>query len=310
MAPSRAVAVFSGFRPFRQTTSGADIAGVIGGAGPPLLCLHGYPQTHAMWHAVAPTLAEHFTVVAADLRGYGASSAPPTAPDHATYAKRAMALDMVETMRALGFDRFDVLAHDRGARVAHRLALDHPDVVRRMVLLDIAPTREMYRSTDEAFARAYWHWFLLIQPAPFPERLIGADPEAYWRHKCGSGSAGLTPFTPEALAAYLEAFTPETIRASCEDYRAAATIDLDHDDADGNRKIDTPLLALWGAHGVIERCFDALALWRQRAHDVRGRALAGGHYLAEEVPDAVLAEVLPFLAASGGRAMGAGARRG
>lgn len=294
--------MFEGFRPFRQATSGARIAGVVGGAGPPLLCLHGYPQTHVMWHAVAPALAERFTVVAADLRGYGASSAPASAPGHATYAKRAMALDMVETMGALGFERFDVLAHDRGARVAHRLALDHPQAVRRMAFLDVAPTREMYRSTDEAFARAYWHWFLLIQPAPFPERMIGADPEAYWRHKCGSGSAGMTPFTPEALAAYLEAFTPETIRASCEDYRAAATIDLDHDDADGDRKIDAPLLALWGTHGVIERCFDALALWRRRAHDVRGKALEGGHYLAEEIPDEVLGEVMPFLAAADDRA--------
>ena len=260
-----------------------------------MLLLHGYPQTHAMWHRVAPLLADRFTVVAADLRGYGASSKPPSVPDHANYSKRAMAADMLAVMRALGHERFDLCGHDRGGRVAHRLAADHPDAVRRLALLDIAPTREMYAGTTDGFARAYWHWFLLIQPAPFPEWMIGADPDAYWLKKCGSGSAGLTPFAPEALEQYVAAFRdPDTIRASCEDYRAAAGIDIAHDDADGDVRLPMPLLALWAKHGAIEAHFDCLALWRQRARDVRGHALPGGHYLAEELPDRVAAELTAF----------------
>jgi haloacetate dehalogenase len=287
--------MFPGFTPFRIATEGAEIAGVRGGAGPPLLLLHGYPQTHVMWHKTAPALARRFTVVAADLRGYGASSKPPTTADHAPYSKRAMAADMVEVMAALGHPRFMVAAHDRGARVAHRMAADRPEAVSRLAVLDIAPTREMYAGTTAAFAHAYWHWFFLTLPAPRPERLIGADPRAFWLEKCGAGSAGLAPFTPAALEAYLAAFTPETIHASCEDYRAAAGIDIAHDDADGDSRIAQPLLALWGAHGVIERCFDPLALWSRRAADVRGHALPGGHYLAEEVPQLVLDDLVPFL---------------
>ncbi len=265
-----------------------------GGAGPPLLLLHGYPQTHVMWHKLAPLLAPHFTLIAADLRGYGASGKPPTTADHAPYSKRAMALDMAEVMTALGHDRFAVAAHDRGARVAHRLAMDHPDRVTRLATLDIAPTREMYAQTTDAFARAYWHWFFLIQPAPFPENMIAADPKGYWLKKCGAGSAGLAPFTPAARDAYLAAFTGPVIHASCEDYRAGATIDIAHDDGDGDARLTMPLLALWGAHGVIERCFDPLALWRERAADVRGQSLPGGHYLAEEIPDIVASHLLPF----------------
>lgn len=289
--------MFDGFRPFNQTVDGIDIHGVLGGSGPPLLLLHGYPQTHVMWHKVAPLLRDHFTLVVADLRGYGGSSKPPSTPDHAPYSKRAMAADMVGLMEHLGFERFGVLAHDRGARVAHRLALDHPDRVRGMVLLDIAPTREMYRDATDDFARAYWHWFFLIRPAPMPERMIGADPRAYWMEKCGGGSAGLTPFTDEALAAYLDPFDdPDAIAASCEDYRAAATIDLRHDDEDAGRKIACPVRVLWGAHGVIERCFDCLALWRERADHVDGHSLPGGHYLAEELPEQVAEQTLDFLA--------------
>lgn len=248
-----------------------------------------------MWHKVAPSLAEHFTVVAADLRGYGGSSKPDPAPDHSTYSKRAMASDMIGLMESMGFHKFAIVAHDRGARVAHRLALDSPESLVGMVLLDIAPTREMYAHTNEAFARAYWHWFFLIQAAPMPERMIGADPRAYWLQKCGGGSAGLEPFTPDALAAYLEAFDDaKAIAASCEDYRAAATIDLTHDEEDGGRKVTCPILVLWGSRGVIEANFDCLALWRERAEKVDGEALLGGHYLAEEVPDEVISHTLEF----------------
>jgi len=288
--------MFENFHAFAHSVNGIEICGVEGGQGPPLLLLHGYPQTHVMWHKVAPSLAEHFTVIAADLRGYGGSSKPDPAPDHSTYSKRVMALDMVCLMESMGFPAFSILAHDRGARVAHRLALDSPESVVRMVLLDIAPTREMYANAHEAFARAYWHWFFLIQPAPLPERMIGADPRAYWLQKCGSGSAGLEPFTTDALAAYLEAFDdPRAIRASCEDYRAAATIDLRHDDEDGGRKVTCPTRVLWGTMGVIETHFDCLALWGDRAECVDGEALPGGHYLAEELPDEVMSHTLEFL---------------
>lgn len=288
--------MFEGFRSFTRPVNGVDIHGVSGGTGPPLLLLHGYPQTHVMWHKVAPALAEHFTVVVADLRGYGASSKPEPAPDHSTYSKRAMAADMIALMSSFGIEQFAILAHDRGARVAHRLALDAPESVTRMVLLDIAPTREMYANAHDAFARAYWHWFFLIQPAPLPERMIGADPRDFWLRKCGSGSAGLDPFTPEALAAYLEAFDdPRAIAASCEDYRAAASIDLAHDEEDGGRKVGCPVRVLWGAKGVIEAHFDCLALWRARADRVEGEALPGGHYLAEELPDEVVASTREFL---------------
>ena len=288
-------ALFPGWERFEAEAGEAVIRGVAGGSGPPLLLLHGYPQTHAMWHRVAPRLAQRFRVVAADLRGYGASSKPATAPDHAPYSKRAMAADMARAMEALGHGRFDVCGHDRGGRVAHRLALDHAHRVRRLAVLDIAPTREMYRDTTDAFARAYWHWFFLIRPAPLPERMIGADPWGYWLAKCGEGDEGLAPFSAGALAAYRAAWTAEAIHASCEDYRAAASIDIAHDDADGGRRLAQPLLALWGAGGVVGRLLDPLALWRERAEDVRGAALPGGHYLAEEVPDAVLAHLIPFL---------------
>ena len=287
--------LFEGFRMLDVATSGTTIRLRTGGSGPPLLLLHGYPQTHALWHKVAPRLARRFTVVAADLRGYGDSGKPETTEDHSPYSKRAMALDMAQVMTALGHDRFFVCGHDRGGRVAHRLALDHAERVTKIAVLDIAPTREMYRNTTEAFARAYWHWFFLITPAPFPERMIGADPDAYWLKKCGSGSAGLAPFAPAALDHYLRCFRdPATIHASCEDYRAAASIDIAHDDGDAGRKLSAPLLVLWGRNGVIEKCFDALALWRQRASDVRGHALPGGHYLAEELPDLVAHELEQF----------------
>jgi len=279
--------MFEGFDRKRIETTGASINLVVGGDGPPLLLLHGYPQTHAMWHKVAPELAWRFTVVASDLRGYGDSSKPLPGPDQVAYSKREMARDQVEIMAALGFDHFFLAGHDRGGRVAHRLAVDWPDQVRRLAVLDIAPTREMYRATGEEFARAYWHWFFLIRPHPLPETMIGADPEAFLRAKLGSGSAGMQPFTMQALAEYLRCFrVPEAIRASCDDYRAAAGIDLVHDDQDGEKKLRCPLLVLWGRDGVIERGFDPLAEWRKRAVEVSGHALPAGHYLAEEVPDA------------------------
>ena len=276
---------FPSFDRLDLATSGAAIRLRWGGNGPQLLLLHGYPQTHLMWRRIAPRLAERFTLVCPDLRGYGDSAKPPSAPDHAPYSKRAMARDMAEVMSALGHARFFVGAHDRGARVAHRLALDHSDRVLKLATLDIAPTREMYRDATDAFARAYWHWFFLIQPAPLPERMIGVDPDFYWKSRRASDMA---LFEPDILSEYLRCFRePATIHATCEDYRAAATIDIAHDDADGGKTIACPLLALWGENGAVGRCFDVLALWRERAADVRGHALPGGHYLAEEVPDMV-----------------------
>jgi len=289
------------FRGFDQCSveleDGIHIAATIGGSGPPLLLLHGHPQTRAIWHRVAPALAQHRTLVAADLRGYGDSSKPLGEPDHANYAKRVMALDVLRLMRQLGFDRFDVLAHDRGARVAHRLALDHPRAVRRLALLDIAPTLAMYEQTTEAFARAYWHWFFLIQPAPLPERLIEADPAAYLHDVMGRRSAGLAPFDPRALAEYQRCLAlPGSAHGLCEDYRAAAGIDLEHDRADrgAGRLLQMPALALWGAQGVVHRCFKPLDEWRRVAREVEGEALPCGHYVAEEAPEALLARVIPF----------------
>jgi haloacetate dehalogenase len=293
--------LFPGFRPhLADVGEGIRIHAEVGGEGPPLLLLHGHPQTHAIWHKVAPALAERFTLVLADLRGYGGSSKPAGDADHANYSKRTMARDMLRLMQSLGHARFDVLAHDRGARVAHRLALDHADAVRRLVLLDIAPTLAMYEQTTEAFARAYWHWFFLIQPAPLPERLIEADPGAYLRDVMGRRSAGLAPFDPRALAAY-EAGLREggAAHGLCEDYRASAGIDLEHDRADraAGRTLGMPLLVLWGEDGVVHRCFEPLAEWQRAANDVRGRPLPCGHYIAEEAPQALLDAVLPFLQA-------------
>lgn len=290
--------MFAGFVKDQRHVNGVDINYRVGGSGPGLLLLHGHPQTHVIWHKVAEQLAEHFTVVAADLRGYGDSSRPPADERHVHYSKREMARDNVELMTALGFTRFSILAHDRGARVAHRLALDHPTAVQRMVLLDIAPTLAMYSQTNEAFARAYWHWFFLIRPAPLPETLIEADPEGYLRSVMGSRSAGLKPFTDDAFAEYLRYLSqPGSTRGICEDYRASAGIDLEHDRADlaANHHLSLPLLVLWGAEGTVGRCFDPLREWQQVATDVRGKSLPAGHYLAEEVPALLLTEVLPFL---------------
>jgi haloacetate dehalogenase len=283
--------MFEGFRLSTIDTGEAAIRLRQGGSGPPLLLLHGNPQTHVMWHKVAPRLAERFTVVATDLRGYGDSSKPADAPDHAPHSKRAMARDQIAVMRQLGFERFFVAGHDRGGRCGYRMALDHPDVVQKLAVLDIIPTGEHFRRTDMRFALAYWHWFFLAQPYPLPEQLIGADPDWY----CLRGRHHL--FDPEALAEYLRCFrNPETRHAICEDYRAGATIDYAMDEADriAGRRIACPVLALWGGRNSIHEAYDVLAVWRDWADDVRGRAFDCGHYLPEEAPEETLAAFLGF----------------
>ncbi|MFC3127539.1 alpha/beta fold hydrolase [Pseudoroseomonas globiformis] len=268
----------------------------VGGSGSPVLLLHGHPQTHLTWHKIAPRLAAGHTVVAADLRGYGDSAKPTGGPNHIHYSKRAMANDQVQVMHMLGFRRFAVVGHDRGGRVAHRMALDHPDVVERLAVLDIAPTATMYARTDMEFARRYFWWFFLIQPYPLPERMIGADPEFFLRAHL-DGQSKTPGATSEALfAEYLRCYSdPATRHAICEDYRAAASIDLEHDAADAGKRILAPLLALWGAKGTVGQLYDVLATWRDKATDVRGRALDCGHTLQEEAPEAVLAELEAFL---------------
>jgi haloacetate dehalogenase len=287
--------MFDGFETRTIATSESRIHLVIGGAGPPLLLLHGYPQSHVMWHKIAPALAESFTVVAPDLRGYGDSAAPPGGGDHAAYSKRAMAGDQVEIMAALGFERFAVVGHDRGARVGHRMALDHREAVDRLAVLDIVPTWNIFADIGKGIATDYFHWFFLIQGNGFPERLIGADPEYYIRSRMRQHNAGAGIFTDQAIAEYIRCFTPETIHASCEDYRAAASIDLDHDEADMAQPLTCPVLALWGARGAMERHFDVLESWRTRARDVTGTALDCGHFMAEEAPAETLAALRPFL---------------
>jgi haloacetate dehalogenase len=292
--------LFPGFAAQRIRSTGTEIHCIVGGAGPPLLLLHGYPQTHAMWHRIAPALAREYTVVCADLRGYGDSGKPASDATHAAYSKRAMAQDMVDVMRALGFPHFRLAGHDRGGRVAHRLCLDHPDAVERVAVLDISPTRTMFRGTNQAFATAYYHWFFLIQAFDLPEKLIGADPAFYLRRMMGRLGAGLGLFDARALAEYERCFAdPATIHATCEDYRAAASIDLEHDDADvaAGRKIRCPLLVLWGARGVVNRLFDPLRDWEAVAADVSGRALPSGHYVSEEAPEETLTQLRAFLGA-------------
>ncbi|MGO9453371.1 MAG: alpha/beta fold hydrolase [Candidatus Binataceae bacterium] len=289
--------MFEGFTSRRIRTSGAEIALMQGGSGSPLLLIHGYPQNHVIWHKVAPRLAQSFTLVIPDLRGYGASSKPATDKEHLPYSKRAMALDMVEVMRALGFDHFDVAGHDRGARVTYRLALDHPDRVRRAAVLDIIPTLEQFERVDRFGARAIYHWYFLTQPAPFPETLIGKDPDYFLEHSLQSWRGLEGGFTDEALAAYRDAFRdPEVIHATCEDYRAGITCDSKFDEADrtAGRKIAAPLLALWGARGRPNRGAGILEVWKQWATDVRGEGLECGHFIPEEAPDELADRLLAF----------------
>jgi haloacetate dehalogenase len=285
--------MFEGFTEEYIETSGARIRVRHGGSGPPLLLLHGNPQTSAMWRHQAAALRDAFTLVCPDLRGYGFSSKPPPGENHINYSKREMARDMVEVMTALGFGQFGLAGHDRGGRVAHRLAYDWPDKVRRLAVLDIAPTREMYAGTTDAMARAYWHWFFMILPHPMPERMMAADPDRFWMDKCVRQGGGEAIFG-EALEEYLTAFRdPETIRGSCEDYRAAATVDIDHDDEESG-KLPMPVLCLWAKHGTVEACYDPLVLWRLRADDVRGQAFVCGHYMPEEIPDQITTEFRSF----------------
>jgi haloacetate dehalogenase len=291
---------FPGFESKKFSSVTADgsieISYLIGGSGPPLLLLHGFPQTKAIWGLVAPELAKHFTVVAADLRGYGSSSKPHREADHSTYSKRTMAADQHALMQSLGFDQFFLLGHDRGGRVSHRLAMDFPESVLRLMVLDISPTLKMYDNTTMEFAKGYWHWFFLIQPEPVPETLIGANPEFWLKNHMGR-HAGTGIFSPERWAEYLAgASNPQSMHAMCEDYRAAATIDLIHDraDRDANKKLKMPIKVLWGEHGLVNKCFKPIDDWKEVASEVSGKAVPSGHYIPEEVPELLIAEAKEF----------------
>lgn len=289
------MALFEGFEQRLVATPGCDINLRIGGSGPPVLLLHGYPQTHAMWHAVAPALSERFTVVCADLPGYGDSSKPPSTDDHAAYSKRGMAATLLHAMRSLGFESFRLAGHDRGGRVAYRMALDHPNRVEMLATLDIVPTQATWDAMNWRGAMGSYHWMFLAQPAPLPERLIAAEPSFYLRNTLARWAAPGFEFHPEALAEYERAFAnPETVRACCEDYRAGATIDYELDAADfGKRKVECPMLALWGQRPNTPPR-DLLPTWREWATDVRGGPIPSGHFLAEEAPEETAAALLEF----------------
>ena len=285
--------MFEGFEMERVDVGGVEIPARKAGSGPPLLLLHGNPQTHAMWHLVAPKLAEDFTVVVTDLRGYGDSSKPHTDERHETYSKRVMAEDQVFVMRHFEFERFAVCGHDRGGRVGYRMALDHPETVTKLAVVDIVPTWEAFSGADMSFGLGYWHWFFLAQPHDLPERLLASDPEkSLFR-------GGSETFAAEAMDEYVRCLrNPETVHAICEDYRAAATIDFEHDaeDRGAGRRITCPVLALWGSKGNLEEWYDVLEVWRGWADDVRGRSIASGHYIPEEAPEETLKELRAFFA--------------
>lgn len=290
--------MFPGFEQHRTKVNGAEINFRRAGEGPPVLLLHGYPQTHVMWHAVAPALARRFTTVAADLRGYGESSKPPSDDTHAAYSKRVMAQDMVELMARLGFRRFAVVGHDRGARVAYRMALDHPEAVSKLAVLDIVPTHTMWTRMDKGLATATYHWLFLIQPENLPETMIAKDPGYYLRETLRRWTRPGFAFAPEAVAAYVRWFSePAAIHAACEDYRAGATVDYEHDIEDfGRRHIACPVLALWGETGLAQKGDSVLSAWRPWATDLRGQAIENcGHFLAEEAPEATLKALEAFL---------------
>jgi haloacetate dehalogenase len=287
--------VFEGFAQTSIEVTGARIHLRSAGSGAPLLLLHGNPLTHVSWHKIAPRLAEEFTVVATDLRGYGDSSKPPDGEDHAGYSFRAMAIDQVEVMSALGFGKFSVCGHDRGGRVAHRMVLDHPGVVAKVAFLDIVPTHHMLNNIKRQWAIDSYHWFFMAQPYDYPEKMIEAYGfERYIRKKLDKKGVGTAGFTPEALAEYIRCCTPENIHAVCEDYRAAVGIDLVHDEADLATKFAVPMLVLWGEKSHVNRSYRPIEAWRERALDVRGKMLACGHYPAEQVPDETYAELRNF----------------
>ena len=290
--------LLDGFTRTEIRTSGARIVVAYGGSGPPVLLMHGNPFTHLSWHAVAPRLARNFTVVCPDLRGYGDSEKPPDGDNHANYSFRAMAQDQVEVMAALGFPRFMAAGHDRGARVLHRLCLDHPSAVTRAAFLDILPQHHLLNHVNRGFATFSWHWFFMIQPFDFPERLMGADPEYFIRKKLAKTPAGLSFFPEEALAEYIRCIkNPATIHAMCEDYRATATVDLDMDMEDfaAGRKVECPALVLWGATGGVGRHHKPMEVWPLYASDIRrGAALPSGHYLTDERPEETAAELHAF----------------
>ncbi|HUA03721.1 MAG TPA: alpha/beta hydrolase [Solirubrobacteraceae bacterium] len=293
--------MFDGFETRTLETERGTIHARVGGSGPPLLLLHGYPESHLMWHSCAPALAERFTVVATDLSGYGASFRPNPAADHAPHSKRALALDQVQAMASFGHERFAVAGHDRGGRVAYRMALDHPDCVSSLAVLDIVPTAEVWARADDRLAIVYWHWGFLAQPAPLPERLIAADPDAYLEHHLRVIGLGAQPgrYPETVIAAYRAQLSdPGAVEAICEDYRAGAGIDRQLDEADRGRRIECPVLVLWGTRGALEPLYgDVLAVWRSWARDVRGRGVEASHFLVEDRPDEVAAELAAFFSA-------------
>jgi len=288
--------MFEGFETRQIETIGTTINLVTGGSGPPLLLLHGYPQSHVMWHKIAPRLAQDFTVVAPDLRGYGDSGKPVGDPDHMNYSKRVMAQDQVDVMEALGFDQFLLVGHDRGARVSHRLTKDHPQRVQKLATLDIIPTRTMFQIVNQEMATNTYHWFFLIQPFDFPERVIGADADYFIRRGFERTKDSTQVFPPEALEEYVRCFCdPAAIHGTCEDYRAGASVDLVHDEADFDNKVSCPMLAMWSETGYVGRTQDVLGVWKEYATNVRGQSFTCGHYMAEEQPDEIYAAIKAFL---------------
>jgi haloacetate dehalogenase len=292
--------LFDTFEEFDIDVDGTTIHGRRGGEGPPLLLLHGIPETHVMWHRIAPALAAEHTVIATDLRGFGDSGKPRSAPDHSPYSMRALAKDQVGVMRSLGYDTFGVAGHDRGARCAYRMALDSPEVIDRLSVLDIVPTGEAFRSAGREFALGFWVWSFLAAPEPLPERLIGRDPALLVNHMLDTWGDRPHAHPPEIRAIYIEKFAnPEALHAICEQYRAAATLDSEHDEADrGSKKIACPVLALWSATGAVDAWYDPLEVWREWADDVQGRAVDAGHFLPEEAPEEVAQELLTFFSAA------------
>lgn len=289
--------MFEGFDRRTITVGGIDIACVVGGSGPPALLLHGFPQNLALWARVAPMLSKHYTVICADLRGYGDSSKPRCLPDRSNYSFRALAADQVALMRHLGFKTFHAIGHDRGGRTAHRMALDHPEAVRTLTVMDIVPTYTMFMDTNRKVAGAYWHWYFLSQPEPFPERLIEADPDFFYE-TCllGWGATKIGDFDPDMLAAYRRAWRqPEMIHGSCADYRAAGTIDLKHDTADLGRQVECPTLVLYGSTGVMARLFDIPGEWHKRCTRLMDRSLPGGHFFVDQFPAETAAVLREFL---------------